>query len=184
MIVLNGLVSPDYSVLERNGPLDVHLLGCILRTLPYRTHCRRESTGLGTATAGFLRLYDDRFLETEAPVPPRFEQAGIMRFLGHAERRIRQFINAKQKLVLTLREQKRAALYHAVTGQSDAHTGMPYAAFRDSGVDWLGYVPEHWEIRRLKWVTRLQRGYDLPATSGRRRRSCGASSRATTTRSA
>ena len=39
----------------------------------------------------------------------------------------------------------------------------PYPAYKDSGVEWLGEVPEHWGLRRLKWVTRLQRGYDLPA---------------------
>jgi len=39
----------------------------------------------------------------------------------------------------------------------------PYPAYKDSGVPWLGEVPAHWEVRRLKWVTRLQRGYDLPA---------------------
>ena len=55
------------------------------------------------------------------------------------------------------------------TGQSrariDVRTGQPYPAYKPSGVDWLGDVPTHWEARRLKWVTRLQRGYDLPADS-------------------
>lgn len=38
-----------------------------------------------------------------------------------------------------------------------------YPRTKPSGVEWLGDVPEHWEVKRLKWVTRLQRGYDLPA---------------------
>src|SRR4051812_10623572 len=39
----------------------------------------------------------------------------------------------------------------------------PAAPLKTSGIEWLGDVPKHWEIKRLKWVVRLQRGYDLPA---------------------
>ena len=141
----------------------MRFLGFVLRTPPYRAHFRRESTGLGTGTAGFLRLYDNRFLETTALIPPFCEQAAIVRFLDHADRRIRRYIGAKQKLIALLEEQKQVIIHQAVTGQIDVRTGQPYPAYKDSGVEWLGNVPTHWELRRLKWVTRLQRGYDLPA---------------------
>ena len=78
------------------------------------------------------------------------EQAAIVRFLDHADRRIRRYIRAKQKLITLLEEQKQAIIHQAVTGQIDVRTGQPYPAYKPSGVDWLRDVPAHWEVRRSK----------------------------------
>ena len=83
-------------------------------------------------------------------VPPFSEQAAIARYLDHADRRIRRYIRAKQKLITLLEEQKQALIHQAVTGQIDVRTGQPYPAYKPSGVKWLGDVPEHWEVRRMK----------------------------------
>ncbi len=91
-------------------------------------------------------------------VPPLTEQAAIVRFLDHADRRIRRYIRAKQKLIKLLEEQKQAIIHHAVTRGLD-----PNVHFKPSGVERLGKEPQHREVKRLKWVTRLQRAYDLPA---------------------
>ena len=88
------------------------------------------------------------------PIPPLAEQAAIVRFLDHADRRIRRYIRAKQQLIALLEEQKQAIIHRAVTGQLDVRTGRPYAAYLDSGVEWLGSAPEHWERRRLKTLLR------------------------------
>ena len=149
---LNGLVSPDYSVFEQRMPLDMRFLGFVLRTPPYRAHFRRESTGLGTGTAGFLRLYDNRFLETTALIPPFCEQAAIVRFLDSVDRRIRRYIRGKQKLIALLEEQKQAIIHQAVTGQIDVRTGQPYPAYKSSGVESLADMPEHWARCRLRNV--------------------------------
>ena len=79
-------------------------------------------------------------------------QAGLpsVRFLDHADRRIRRYIQAKKKLIALLEEQKQAIIHQAVTGQIDVRTGQPYPAYKDSGVEWLGKVPEHWEVSRVK----------------------------------
>ncbi len=78
------------------------------------------------------------------------EQAAIVRFLDHADRRIRRYIRAKQKLIKLLEELKAAIIHRAVTGQIDVRTGQPYAAYKPSGVEWLGDVPEHWEVRKIR----------------------------------
>ena len=88
------------------------------------------------------------------PLPPLSEQAAIVRLLDHADRRIRRYIRAKQKLIALLEEQKRAIINQAVTGQIDIRTGQPYPAYKPSGVEWLGEVPKHWERRRLKTLLR------------------------------
>ena len=76
-------------------------------------------------------------------LPPLPEQAAIVRFLDHADRRIRRYIRAKQKLIKLLEEQKQAIIHRAVTRGLD-----PKVRLKPSGVEWLGDVPEHWEVRR------------------------------------
>ena len=83
------------------------------------------------------------------PVPPSREQATIVRFLDHTDRRIRRYIRAKERLIELLEEQKQAMIHQAVTGRIDVGTGQPYQAYKDSRVEWLGEVPEHWEVRRV-----------------------------------
>ncbi len=79
------------------------------------------------------------------PTSPLPEQAAIVRFLDHADRRIRRYIGAKQKLIKLLEEQKRAIIHRAVTRGLD-----PNVRLKPSGVEWLGDVPEHWETVRSK----------------------------------
>ena len=92
----------------------------------------------------------ERLLELRLPVPPAAEQAIIARFLDHVERRIQRYIRAKEKLIELLEEQKQAIIHQAVTGQIDVHTGQPYPAYKDSGLDWLDEVPEHWQVNKLR----------------------------------
>ena len=107
----------------------------------------------------------ERVLELQVPVPVAPEQAAIVRYLDHVDRRIQPYIRAKQKLIALLEEQKQAVIHQAVTGQIDVRTGRPYPAYKPSGVEWLGKVPEHWEMRRLKTVCSMQSGDGITATS-------------------
>ena len=83
------------------------------------------------------------------PLPPLPEQAAIVRFLDHADRRILSYIRSKQQLIALLEEQKQAIIHQDVTGQIDVRTGKPYQAYKPSGVEWLGDVPAHWRLPRL-----------------------------------
>ena len=87
------------------------------------------------------------------PLPPLPEQAAIVRFLDHADRRIRRYINAKRKLIALLNEQKQAIIHRAVTRGLD-----PNVRLKPSGVEWLGDVPEHWEIVPLRWQISIGSG--------------------------
>ena len=88
------------------------------------------------------------------PVPSPAEQAHIVRFVDHVDRRIRRYIRAKEKLISLLEEQKQAVVHEAVTGRIDVRTGRPYPEYKDSGVEWLGQVPKHWETVRFSRVIR------------------------------
>ncbi len=93
------------------------------------------------------------FLSAKVALPPLSEQTAIVRFLDYADRRISKYIRTKQKLVGLLEEQKQAIIHRAVTLGLD-----PYAPLKDSGVEWLGDVPEHWEVARVKKATEILRG--------------------------
>jgi len=86
-------------------------------------------------------------------VPPKDEQSAIVRFLDHADRRIRRYIRAKQKLIKLLEEQKQAIIHRAVTRGLD-----PNVRLKPSGVEWLGDVPEHWEAWQIGHFSRVGNG--------------------------
>lgn len=144
---LSGLVSPDYAVFRLLCDDSPEYLGYLFRSWPIRSLFRSESKGLGTGTSGFLRLYSDRFAALEIPVPPRPEQDQIVAYLRAQDAHIARLIKAKRDLIGLLTEQKLRIIDHAVTGGLNASV-----ALRPSGVDWLGDVPEHWDIALLKHV--------------------------------
>lgn len=86
-------------------------------------------------------------------IPPLEEQARIVRFLEHADARIHRYIRAKQQLIKLLEEQKEAIVHRAVTRGLD-----PDVRLKPSGVEWLGEVPKHWDVRRLKRVGEVRIG--------------------------
>ena len=87
------------------------------------------------------------------PLPPLSEQAAIVRLLDYADRKIRRYIRAKQKLIKLLEEQKQVIIHHAVTRGLD-----PKVRLKPSGVEWLGDVPEHWEVKKLRLLFRYAKG--------------------------
>ena len=84
------------------------------------------------------------------PLPPLPEQTAIVRFLDYVIRRIRRYIRAKQKLIGLLEEEKQAIIHRAVTRGLDADVPL-----KPSGVEWLGDVPEHWDIPSAKQISKV-----------------------------
>ena len=114
--------------------------------LTYQFHIEaRGVTRFGLTHSGIKSVW--------LPLPPPTEQATIIRFLDHADRRIRRYIRAKEKLIALLEEQKQAIIHRAVTGRIDVRTGQPYPAYKPSGVEWLGDVPKIWNTIPLQRVT-------------------------------
>ena len=145
----HGIISSAYGVYRLRPSYTEYsaYVHDLVRSTPFNWELQVRSKGIWISR---LQLTDEAFLGAPFPLPPSQEQAAIVRFLDHADRRIRRYIRAKQKLVKLLEEQKQALIYQIVTGRIDVRTGQPYPAYKDSGVEWLGDVPEHWEMRRLK----------------------------------
>ena len=146
-----GLVSPDYSVFTpmTESAIRVQFFERLFKTPMFVDQFAKRSKGIGS---GFNRLYTLDFGSVHALSPPVTEQAAIVRFLDHADRRIRRYIRAKERLIELLEEQKQAIIHQAVTGQINVRTGQPYPVYKDSRVEWLGKIPSHWKQCRLRNV--------------------------------
>lgn len=94
------------------------------------------------------------------PVPPLEEQQAIARFLDEQTRKIDDLIEAKRSLLDLLKEKRQAVITHAVTRGLD-----PAAKLKPSGVEWLGDVPEHWDVKSLKYVTSIKSGENITYAS-------------------
>ncbi len=151
-----GCLSPVYYVLtKRSETCNPRYLNLYFQTKSFQLSLVRIGNGI---LSHRMRIPMELLKCEPFPIPPLSEQTAIVRFLDHADGRIRRAIRAKQKLIKLLEEQKQAIIHRTVTRGLD-----PNVRLKPSGVEWLGDIPEHWEVKRLKWVTRLQRGYDLPA---------------------
>jgi type I restriction enzyme S subunit len=137
-----GLVSPDYTVLRGiANAVSMAFVEYVLRSSACRTELRTRAKGL---VEGFWRLYTDDFYQIRLPVPPIAEQCAIVRFLDRVDRRIRRSVRAKQKLIKLLEEQKQAIIHRAVIRGLN-----PNVRLKPSGVEWLGDVPQHWEVSQI-----------------------------------
>ena len=92
------------------------------------------------------------------PVPPLDEQAAIARYLDDADQRIRAYVSAKERLIALLEEERQAVIHQVVTRGLD-----PNVRLKPSGVEWLGDVPEHWAVRRLKTLCSMKSGDGITA---------------------
>ena len=124
----------------------------------YVTDCWSSVNQKATMGRGFtvVHIYATQLKRLVLPVPPLSEQAAIARYLDHAEQRIRRCIQVKEKLVKLLEEQRQALVSEAVAGRVDVRSGQPYPAYKPSGVEWLGEVPEHWDVRRLRTTVEMR----------------------------
>jgi type I restriction enzyme S subunit len=87
----------------------------------------------------------EKYANMPVTLPPPDEQAAIVRFLDWANGRLERAIRAKRKVIVLLNEQKQAVIHRAVTRGLD-----PSVPLKPSGIPWLGDIPQHWEVRRLK----------------------------------
>lgn len=145
-----GIVSPAYGVYRAHRP-DVYTPGYLdflLRINTYISEYICRSTGI---RASRLRLYPDKFLCIPLLEPPLDEQRTIVAYLQAQDRRIAKLIRGKQRLIKLLNEQKQTIIHRAVTRGLSLDVPL-----KRSGVDWLGDVPEHWEILKLKTIAKVQ----------------------------
>jgi restriction endonuclease S subunit len=98
------------------------------------------------------------------PLPNHEEQRTIASFLDRETGRIDELVGRKERLIELLREKRQALISHAVTRGRN-----PQAPLKDSGIPWLGKIPEHWEVRKLKHISSVRfSSVDKKSTEGER----------------
>jgi type I restriction enzyme S subunit len=143
---MDGILSPAYAVGRPLRPMNPWYYHYLYRTPIYTSQFDRCSYGIMYERN---RLYFDRFRTIPVPCPPPDEQTSMITFIRNAEWAVRQLIRKKRQMLELLNEQKQAIIQRAVTRGLDPSVGL-----RPSGIDWLGDVPHHWQLRRLKYLVR------------------------------
>ena len=136
----HGIISSAYGVYRLRPPYTEYsaYVHALVRSTHFNWELQVRSKGIWISR---LQLTDEAFLGAPVPLPPLPDQAAIVLFLDHADRRIRRYIRAKEKLIALLEEQKRTMIHQAVTGQIDVRSGKPYPAYKLSGgAEWRGEV--------------------------------------------
>lgn len=142
---VDGLVSPAYVVVKPYDEANSSYYSYLFRTAAYMQEVNKFSRGI---VADRNRLYWESFKQMPSLVPPRPEQDQIVAYLRAQDAHIARFIKAKRDLIKLLTEQKLRIIDHAVTRGLDSSM-----ALKRSGIEWLGEVPDHWEVKPLKrWV--------------------------------
>ena len=148
----DGIVSPAYFVFDLNG-VSGHYFHAAIRSKAYVPFFAQASDGV---RIGQWDLSQARMREIPFSLPPLDEQAAIARFLDHADEQIQHYIASKERLIALLEEQRQVLVHQAVTRGPD-----PNVRLKDSGVEWLGEVPEHWDLCRLKQASVIQTGITI-----------------------
>lgn len=138
----NGITSPAYCVYRITGNNNPEYFGYLFTTSLFKAEFRRHSTGIIDSR---LRLYSDKFFSIVSVVPPKEEQDEIVQHIKAQSDKINLFIQKKQRFIELLKEQRQIVIHQVVTNGTNSKVEM-----KSSGIEWLGNIPKHWEIRRLK----------------------------------
>ena len=123
---------------------------------------REQLLAEATTTTGLANLNAKIVGNCRIPVPPPDEQASIVRFLDHADEQIQHYIAGKKRLIALLEEERQALVHQAVTRGLD-----PSVQLKPSGVEWMGEVPEHWEVVPFKRRVGFREGPGIMAADFR-----------------
>lgn len=140
----DGIVSPAYFVFDIIPGMNLDFFNLAIRSKVYVSYFGRASDGI---RVGQWDLSIDRMKEIPFFVPPREEQDQIVRFLDWKVSSINKLINIKRKEIKDVDALKRSLVSHAITHGLSADTPMKY-----SGVKWLGDIPAHWQIVKLRQI--------------------------------
>lgn len=140
-----GVTSPDYRVFTNKNTAD-YLSEYYKYILQY-CYSNKVFYGLGQGVAGFgrWRLPAEMFLNFKLPVPTKTEQSVIIRFLNDKVSHIDSIIAEARASIEEYKAWKVSIIYEAVTKGLDPNIEM-----KESGVEWIGTIPAHWKLSRVK----------------------------------
>ena len=123
-------------------------LGYVCDSLP--AIVQKSQMGRGITV---MHIYSSELKYLWVALPPKCEQDAIVRYLDHTDGRIQRYIDAKERLIALLEEEKQAIINRAVTRGLN-----PNVTLKPSGVEWLGDVPAHWAVEQLGRIGKFSKG--------------------------
>tara|TARA_R110002050_G_scaffold158249_1_gene287507 strand:+ start:4888 stop:6015 length:1128 start_codon:yes stop_codon:yes gene_type:complete len=152
----DGILSPAYTVLKkRRNDLNESFYKYLFKSYSFISELQTSIVGIREGKNISYPELSYSFL----PVPSQGEQNAIAKFLDDKTAKIDQAIAKKEKLIALLKERKQIIIQNAVSKGLD-----PLAKMKDSGVEWIGEIPEGWEVKRLKSEIDLLTGYPFPSS--------------------
>lgn len=145
-----GMITGAYTVMELNPKFDSRFLYYFYLNLDADKRMRPLYTGLRNT------ISKDNFFAFKTFVPPLPEQTAIAAFLDDKCSKIDRVIARKEKMISLLKERKQIIIQNAVTKGLDPNVKM-----KDSGVEWIGEIPEGWEVKRFRYVFKLGKGLTI-----------------------
>jgi type I restriction enzyme, S subunit len=150
---MSGIVSPAYYVFDFNSSINPRFFHLAIRSKNYVAFFGQASDGI---RVGQWDLSQTRMKEIPFFIPPLPEQNAIAAFLDDKTAKIDRAIAQKEKMIALLKERKQIIIQNAVTKGLD-----PNAKMKDSGVEWIGEIPEGWEVKRLRNVFSFSKGLTI-----------------------
>jgi type I restriction enzyme S subunit len=155
-----GIVSPAYFVFSPRREFHPPFLHYLLRSPPYAAGYMTISKGIR------INQWDvdpDHLSSLPVMFPSLDEQAAIAALLDRETAKIDALVAEQERLIALLKEKRQAVISHAVT------KGLtPHAPMKDSGIEWLGEIPAHWEVGPLKRYTASLDGRRVPLSAEER----------------
>lgn len=136
-----GIITSAYLCLKSGAKLLPEYLYSLLHSFD----TTKVFYGMGGGLRQSMKFADMRRMPLLTP--PLEEQQAIVAYISHETAKIDRLIEKQKQLIELLKEKRQAVISHAVTKGLDPNVKM-----KDSGVEWLGRVPEHWELKRLKYI--------------------------------
>lgn len=120
--------------------------------LKFLIFCSVEELKKNSSSVVLSILTKTKLLDLEINLPPKSEQTAIAKYLDHQTAIIDELIEKKTKQIALLKEKRQAIINETVTKGLD-----PTAKMKDSGIEWLGEIPESWEVKKLKFVYNIKK---------------------------
>ena len=146
----DGVTSPAYDILRPHQQINGKFFHYLFRTPLCLSEFKKNSRGIMDMR---LRLYFEELGNIYIPFPSYPEQQKIAQFLDDKTAKIDQAVDLAEKQIALLKEHKQILIQNAVTRGLN-----PDVPLKDSGVEWIGQVPEHWEILSIKRLSQVKRG--------------------------
>jgi type I restriction enzyme S subunit len=140
-------INPQMALIKGSN-LDSRFLTYLLNSSLIKAKIEVINTGSGMPT-----MTQENINRLPVPRPSNEHATTIANFLDHETAKIDTLIDKQQQLITLLKEKRQAVISHAVTKGLNSS-----ALMRDSGVEWLGEVPEHWALKNYRYATQIYRG--------------------------